>query len=203
MPGALPSSIAGPTTQEAGYFAAPHTRVADWFHADDGKWSVGSPRWTSLQDAAAALTPTAPITRYAFVDLAGWTLMLNNGPNGTDVGLMPSLAARELRCRAIRAVCVPDEGPGYPARILEVYGPDTESPLALERSVVAADDGGRWVFEASGRPYEFEDGDSRHRRHKRDRFTCEMLHRYLRALGVPATAEPDWATAVLIELLPT
>ncbi|WP_344175110.1 hypothetical protein [Kribbella lupini] len=150
-----------------------------------------------------ALMPTAPLSRYAFVDLAGWTLMLNNGPNGTDVGVMPSLAARQLRCRAIRAVCVPDEGPGYPARILEVYGPDTESPLALERSVVAADDGGRWIFETAGRPYDFEDGDSRQRRHKRDRFTCEMLHRYLRALGVPATAVPDWTTAVLIELLPT
>ena len=52
-----------------------------------------------------------------------WTLILSNGPMGTDVGVLPSQAARELRARAIRAVCVADDSPAFAARILEVYGP--------------------------------------------------------------------------------
>ncbi len=45
--------------------------------------------------------------------------------------------------------------------------------------------------------------DSYHLRRERTRFTCEMFHHDLRDLGVPATTEPAWVTAVLIELLPT
>ncbi len=196
----LPSSAAGTTTQEVGFFDRDHGELADWLVAGlEGNWSVLNPAWTSLRDVATSLTPAAPISRYAFVNLGGWTLMLNNGPNGTDVGIMPSYAARDLGCRAVRAVCVADEDPGLAARIFEVYGPDGAPPLALKRSVVAADDGGRWVFEASGRPFPFEDLERYQRRRKSDRFSCDMVHDYLRQLGVPLDAEPAWSETALVE----
>ena len=55
---------------------------------------------------------------------------MNSTPLGTDVGVLPSYAARELKYRGIRAVRVDDDEPGYPARVLEVYGPRGEPPLA-------------------------------------------------------------------------
>ncbi|MGC4942477.1 hypothetical protein [Kribbella sp. DT2] len=195
----LPSSVAGTTTQEVDYFRADHVLLANWFADSDEAWSVLDPEWTSLQDAAASLTPAAPISRYAFVELGGWTLMLNNGPNGTDVGILPSYAARESGCRAVRAVYVADDDPGYAARIFEVYGPDTDSPLALRRSVGAANDGGRWVFETSGPPFAFEDLAAYRRRRRSDRLSGVMVHHYLRQLGVPVDTEPAWNSAVLVE----
>ncbi|HEY0453909.1 hypothetical protein [Actinophytocola sp.] len=196
----LPSRTGGPTTNEVGFFAYDHRHLADWLvEGLDASWITSAPEWTSLDDALRILAPVPVLSRYACVAIDGWTLVLNNTPNGTDVGVLPSHAARELKCRAIRAVRVDDDEPGYPARILEVYGPDGEPPLAVERSIVAADDGGRWVFETSGKAFDFEDEEAYRRRTKASRFTGEMLHDYLLALGVPADAEPDWATAVMIE----
>jgi hypothetical protein len=152
-----------------------------------------------MEDALQALKPVPILCRYACVALKDWTLVLNNGPRGTDVGVLPSYAARELACRAIRAVRVDDDEPGYPARILEVFGPRGKPPLALERSIAAANDGGRWKFETAGRAFEFEDEAAYGRRSKSSRFTGDMLHDYLAALHVPVDVEPDWLTAVAIE----
>ena len=108
-------------------------------------------------------------------------------------------AARDLECRGIRAVCVEDGESEFPARILEVYGPSGDDPLFLERSVAAANDGGRWVFETSGAPYPFEDLEAYGKRNKSSRLTGAMLREYLIALGVPIEEEPDWRSAHLIE----
>ncbi|NDL56993.1 hypothetical protein [Phytoactinopolyspora mesophila] len=195
----LPSLIGGPTTQQVGYFAYDSRRLADWIREGlGGDWVLATPTWRSLEDAVSSLVPAPVLFRYACVAVDGWTLVLNNGPLGTDVGVLPSYAARELGCRAIRAVRVEDDA-AYPARILEVYGPSGEPPLALERSIAAADDGGRWVFELGGTPFPFEDQSAYQRRSKASRFTSEMVTDYLRALGVPADAEPDWSTAVTVE----
>lgn len=196
----LPSRSGGPTTHEVGFFAYDHRRLADWLAEGlDAGWITLTPGWKSLDDAMQILAPAPILSRYACIAIDRWTLVLNNTPNGTDVGVLPSHAARELKCRAIRAVRVDDDEPGYPARVLEVYGADGEPPLALERSIVAVDDGGHWVFETNGTAFAFEDEEAYRRRIKASRFTGEMLHGYLLALGVPADSEPDWATAVVIE----
>jgi hypothetical protein len=113
--------------------------------------------------------------------------------------MLPSHAARELGVRAIRAVCVDGDEEKFPARILEVFGPQGPPPLALERSVVAANDGGKWVFETSGVAFDFEDLKAYGRRLKAARFTAEMLGAYLRALEVPVDVEPSWRDANFIE----
>lgn len=197
----LPSRAAGPVTHEVGYLEHEAGDVAVWLQAGLGSsWEVRSVAWDSLERAAADLSPSVPLTRYAAVPVGSWTLILSNGPQGTDVGLLPSQAARELECRAIRAVCVEDDEPGYPARVLEVFGPDGAPPLASLRSIIAANDGGRWVFEANGEPFHFERVEEYSRRRKTDRFTCELLYEYLRALRVPIDAEPEWGSSLVVEL---
>ena len=199
-PMTFPSRVGGATTQEVGFFCFNHRGLAEWIIEGLGPgWIVREPHWQSMEDALQALQPVPILSRYACLALEDWTVVLNNGPMGTDVGVLPSHAARELECRAIRAVRVDDDEPGYPARVLEVFGPGGKPPLALERSVTAANDGGRWVFEANGTAFDFEDEAAYRRRIKSSRFTGEMLHDYLAALDVPVDSQPDWRTALLIE----
>lgn len=196
----LPSSVGGAATQEVGYMERPAEGVAAWFLAGmSSDWKLRAGSWPSFEQALSELVPSAPMSRYAFIPNGGWTLVLNNGPLGTDVGVLPSLAAREWGCVAVRAVCVEDDGPGFPARILSVFGPDGTPPLLSVRSIAAANDGGRWVFETSGEPLPFERMVEYDRRRKTDRFTSGLLYEYLRQLHVPIDVEPDWANAVIIE----
>jgi hypothetical protein len=196
----LPSSAAGPITQTVGYFQAPADAFAPWLLDGLGNgWSQRPVQWRSVQDAAAAMAPTPDPNRAAVVPVAGWSLLFRNGPSGNDVGAIPSLAARQLGCLALRAVCVPDGEDTYPARILEVFDADGTPPLLCRRSIVAANDGGSWVFETSGEPYPFEDLDAYKRRRKAERFPPELLYAYLGHLGVPYDAEPDWEGTQLLE----
>jgi len=196
----LPSSVGGRTTEEVGFFQTDHVRLATWLQEGlDVTWTLGPAGWHSIAEAATALSPTAPLSRYALLKVDEWALVLNNGPLGTDVGVLPIHAVRDFKCRVIRAVCAGDDDPGYPARILEVYGPNGEAPLLVERSIVAANDGGRWIFETSGKPFDFEDGSAYRKSIISQRFSCELLYQYLRLLGVPIDTEPDWATGLLLE----
>lgn len=196
----LPSQIAGRTTQEVGFFDVDHEQLARWIQAEFGvKCTATSPGWTSVADAGVALGGPGPVTRRACITIGDWSLILTDGPRGTDVGGLPIHVAEAFSRRAIRAVCVDDDGPGYPGRILVVHGPDGEPPLNVERSIVAANDGGRWVFETSGTPYDFEDLAAYGHRLKKRRFTSEMLYDYLRHLGVPVDTEPDWSSTILLE----
>ncbi|MEL6189806.1 MAG: hypothetical protein AAFU79_34725 [Myxococcota bacterium] len=194
----FPSRVGGQTTQQVGFFACDHREFAKWLtEGFEPGWATLDPRWGSIDDVVETLTPMPVLNRYACIGLDGWTLLMSNGPMGTDVGVLPSYAARELKCRGIRAVRVDDDESGYPARILEVFGPAGRPPL--ERSVAAVKDGDRWVFEASGTPLAFEDEATYRRRPKSSRLTGEMIHDYLLALGVPVDSEPNWRTAVLIQ----
>ncbi|HST85720.1 MAG TPA: hypothetical protein VLL08_28535 [Kineosporiaceae bacterium] len=55
------------------------------------------------------------MSRYVCVPVDSWSVLLTNGPFGTDVGVLPSYAARELGCRAVRAVRVDDDEMAYPS----------------------------------------------------------------------------------------
>ena len=197
----LPSSAAGGLTQEVGFIEAPAETVAPWLLDGMGDgWGLRPVQWQSVDDAAAVMARAPQMTRNAIVPVDGWSLLFRNGPKGNDVGVIPSLAARQLGCRALRAVCVRDDEDEYPARILEVFGPDGQPPLLVRRSIVAANDGGKWVFETSGEPFEFEDLERYKRRRKSERFPPELLYEYLGHLGVPFDTEPDWSRTQLLEL---
>lgn len=196
-----PSPLGGRTTEQVGYFHVDVESFASWLRDGMGAPTVlTTPHWVGLDDLCLALAPARAVSRYACVPMdGGWTALFNNSPLGTDVGVLPSLAARELGISAIRAVCTADAD-RFPARILEVFGPDGSPPLLLRRSIVAANDGGRWVFETSGAQLEFEDDSSYGIRRKADRFPAGVLERYLRALGIPVDSEPRWNKSVVVEL---
>jgi hypothetical protein len=194
----FPSDAAGPTSREVGFFACGAAELADWIRDGLGaSWSIRDVRWVSDEDAVGDLAPGSRRRRIACVPVSGWALVLTDGPTGTDLGLLPSLAARKLGVRAVRAVLAESEP--FKARILEVFGPQGEPPLLYERSIAAANDGGRWVFENSGTPFDFEDEEAYRRRLKSSRFTGDMLISYLRALGAPVDALPNWQAARLVE----
>lgn len=197
----VPSSIGGKTTENVGFFHLPAERYAAWLTGPSPGWSATVTRGSSGRDELlASLAPSRALSRYACVPMVDeWTLLLNNGPLGTDVGVLPSRAAKVLGVRAMRAHCTAGTAI-YPARILEVFGPDGAPPLCYRRSIVAADDGGRWVFETSGRPFDFEEVERYGLRRKSDRFTADMLGRYLEALGVPVHSEPLWDRAIVIDV---
>ncbi len=195
----LPSSIGGPTTEQVGFFEVSAELLAQWLLIQFGDgWQLRRPIWESASDAFDALAPGPALSREAMIPCGRWTLLLNNTPLGTDVGLLPSRAAEMLGCRAIRAVSVEDTA-RFPGRILDVYSPHSSDVFKLERSIAAANDGGRWVFETSGEPYDFEDQSAYRRRPKASRFTGQMLAEYLESLGVPRDLEPDWRAARILE----
>jgi hypothetical protein len=198
----LPSAAGGAATEQVGYFEVGPAVLADWIVSGfDAGWQTRPADVASMDEAVALIPPGPDVNRYLCVPVGQWTALLSNGPLGTDVGVLPSYAARELGCRAMRVVNV-DDTATYPARVLEVYGPEGAPPLSMERSIAAANDGGRWVFETSGQAYPFEDESAYARRAKASRFTTDMVYDYLRALGVPVDAEPDWRNALTVERTP-
>lgn len=198
IPVILPSNIGGATTQEVGYIEAEAEAVAKWLRGHGQGSTVRRPDWRNVADVVTALSPRVRDFRTAVIPVGPWVAILNDRIRGTDVGVIPSLAARELGCQALRAVCIDDDAI-YPARIFELYGPTGRLPLLSIRSIVAANDGGRWVFETAGEALPFERVEHYSKRRKRDRFTCELLREYLASLGVPIGLEPDWGRALLVD----
>src|SRR5204863_7464290 len=75
----------------------------------------------------------------------------------------------------------------WSANIWEVYAPASLGgtlPLGYRRSIAAANDGGRWVFEESGEAFEFERTELYNARRKKERFTRELLEEYLNEFGI-------------------
>lgn len=195
---AFPSPAGGATTETVGFFDATPVELADWFSSGDGALGQQRPGWKGLPDVIRDLAATDLVTARAFVPLGRWTLLLTNGPSGTDLGVLPSQATRGLGCLSVRAVWSDRRDASCPAVLIEVFAPDGEPPLMARRSVAVVADGERWVFESTGLPYRFEHIRRYGARRKADRFTPRMLHEYLRALHVPIDEEPDWAGAVVV-----
>ena len=195
----LPSQLSPPTTETAGYFESSVPVFAEWLVKGLGEesWKVRHPSAGSLAELARSVPPRAPLSTYLLLPVAGWTVLLNDGPLGTDVGMLPSYATRELGCVSLRAVA----GRGrFPGTILEVYDPTADDdPLRCRRTLHAVNDGDRWDFGETGARFPFEEVEAYRRRLIRDRFTPDMLERYLVALGVPVTVQPDTSAAVFVE----
>ncbi|SFH80378.1 hypothetical protein [Planctomicrobium piriforme] len=130
---------------------------------------------------------------------SNWTAYFDNGHRGTDVFSVVSTLCEKIGCRGIRALCIEDtmrKSPtGYRGRyggaIIEFYAADRSKCnfLNIQRSISAANDGGRWRFNASGEPFPFETQASYQIPRVRDRFTPQMLDEYLQALGIHMFSE--------------
>jgi hypothetical protein len=163
----------------------------------------------SLEEPLQRLVPlTSPLpTRALFVPTKGpWTAFFENANTGTDAMAPMSHLAKVLGCRGLRVVAVPDtitrrrDRGRYGATVLELYGPDDREFLNYIRSVAVVNDGGKWKFVEAGAPLAFEEPMRYKLRAVRDRFTPEMLERYLLALGVAAFDESSYlaSDAVLL-----
>jgi hypothetical protein len=106
-----------------------------------------------------------------------WTAFFQNGIDGSDPTPVMSLLARKLEVTAMR-ICSTPPSAMWPATIWEVYASGYE-PLGYRRSVCVSNDGGKWVFYQSGEPFAFEEVEAYDRKRKRDRFTRELLLKYL------------------------
>jgi hypothetical protein len=149
-------------------------------------------RRTEITDGLeAALTALLPLSidkqKKLFVSTASeWTAYYQNGTQGSDPFPAMSFLSQELGVLAMRVCSTPPEAI-WPATIWEVYAPPSlggAPPLGYRRSIAAANDGGRWVFEEAGAPFEFERLDAYTAPRKRDRFTPELLKEYLGHFGI-------------------
>ncbi|MCB0008567.1 MAG: hypothetical protein KDE04_19005, partial [Anaerolineales bacterium] len=108
----------------------------------------------------------------------------------TNADTVAVIAAR-LRCYAIRMAAIPNtinrDGKGrYGACMFVLFGPRPENSLPHNciRSITAANDGGKWVFDTYGLPLPFENAGQYLLKRVRDKFTFEMLEEYLAAMSL-------------------
>jgi hypothetical protein len=141
---------------------------------------------TSVEERRTLFLPTQGL----------WTAYFDNGWQGPDVASTVSYLSILTHCRGIRADSVPDtirkeagrEVGRYGATMLEVYAAEPCHPSLLNtrRAVSVVNDGGHWGFDSVGDPFEFEDLERYKQRRVRDRFSPELLDRYLRNFGIRA-----------------
>jgi hypothetical protein len=176
--------------------------LAEWLILGLGKgWQSTAVDWAGLDDAVRALAPGDLLTQRALLPVGEWSLLLTDGPLGTDPGMLPSQAARQLRIPALDATCIDDGDHPYPGRSINYYDPQSTDLLCLRRSIAAYDDGGRWQFDVAGEPWHFEQVDRYKSRRKSARFTSEMLYSYLGSLNVPYQMVPSWSETIVVHLM--
>lgn len=202
----LPSSLRPDTTDDVGYFESPPHDLATWLASSLGPdWTIRSVEG-AFADLLQEIGPAPDRTRFLLLPLGGWSCVMTNGPGGTDLGVIPSYAVRELGCRVIRAASIEPVNDRYYATILEVYSEEAgDDPQRCRRALYAANDGGRWDFGNFGDQFEFEEVSAYARRRVRDRFTGDMLQRYLVELGVARrgfAAEDEFPGSYIVERAP-
>ncbi len=142
-------------------------------------------------DFPSTLMRLLPLTsvegrRFLFIPTRSrWTAFLANGHLGTDVFAYLALLIWDFSCEAVRAVYqAKEDATNYPATIFELFGPDTERPFGYKRTVSLSYDGSKWEFYTAGEELPFEETASYTVRRRKDRFTGQMLERYLANLGI-------------------
>ena len=174
-----------PVTSDMGLINAPTECVAreyvEW-QESLGRANLKTLIESDLLSALGALPPlSASKERRLFVATRnGWTAQFQSGIQGSDPFPVMSLFSERLDVLAMR-VCQTAPNELYQATIWEVYAPrrlggDT---LSYRRSISAANDGGSWVFDQYGEPFDFETVEDYKEPRKRDRFTKNHLIRYL------------------------
>jgi hypothetical protein len=158
-----------------------------------------------LRSTLLALLPLTNVEtrRYLFIPtVSEWCAFFDNGHRGTDAFSSMSMLARLVGCDAIRATCESGAN-GHPAVIFELYGPSPTSFLNYIRSVAASFDGHHWEFGEAGEVQTFEEAGRYALARIKERFTAEMLERYLLSLGIRAFDEafylPTTDAAILLE----
>jgi len=204
MPNQLLSDRYSPITSEIGFLECNAETAKDaylnWMQPIQAERNIIVEGRNVGGDFVSKICSLLPLTsierrRSLFVPTkSDWTAYFDNGWQGTDAFTAVSYLSQEIGCRGIRAVSILNTieqtrtglRGRYGATIFELYASSTDgcSFLNTQRSVFAANDGGRWKFGAAGGPLEFEDVKQYESRRIQDRFNPEMLDRYLRSFGI-------------------
>lgn len=142
------------------------------------------------------------VPRELLIGAGRWTAYFDNSLLGTDAVSPMGFLAEELGCQGLAIRAVPhtmglpavDHG-RYGSVQFQLFGPLRTEYINYVRTVAAACDGDRWVFDANGTEQPFEEPHAYESRRIRDRFTSGMLERYCQALGIdvfnPGTYGPE------------
>jgi hypothetical protein len=122
----------------------------------------------------------------------GWTAYWSSNWRGTDCSGFLGYLHKRIGCRGLEVCHAPQNlrresvcSKGtWGATMLAILCPEAKSQLGYERVIAAANDGGKWIFEAFGEPLDFEDVSRYTARRVRDRFTPETLVNYLKHFNV-------------------
>lgn len=149
----LPPPASGSTTDRLGYFEVGAADPADWMV------SVS----TRFGPLALRASPHSPMQscRFRRRTCCRDTSACPSATGGSAEQRAAWLRGRSTahpwcaRVRMQRALRVENAGNDamHPARLLRVHGPHPDRPLPIERFIVAANDGGRWVLRTTGTPY--------------------------------------------------
>jgi hypothetical protein len=186
-----------PLTHAWGFLEAPLQLVGDalckWTRSNVSKVTYESFEG-SLIEALLRLEPlTMPPRRKLLMQTASdWTAYFDNGSNGGDPASAVGYMAEYLKCRGLAVACVPqtlmserkDAKGTYGAVQFQLFAPEPREFLNYERSISVANDGGRWVFNATGAVQPYEKPANYEARGIRNRFTPEILEEYCAALGI-------------------
>jgi hypothetical protein len=187
-----------PITSSIGLIKAPLNQTKDTF-LQWGKEILpqyGQPERESflecdLSEAMKRLLPLVKggINRRLLLALGeDWTAYFDNSWMGSDpAGFVAVMSKRLLtiglnltvRRNTLHSTYGNSRGT-YGSTMFEVF----ESSQSSRRSIVCANDGGRWVFEQFGEPYAFEDTSAYQNRKLSDRFRPEQLERYVNEFGI-------------------
>lgn len=127
-----------------------------------------------------------------------WVAYFGNGAFGSDADPVISHLATRIRCVGVTFKCIPDRRKArlmhharesYGSVCLQIFGPEEKNYSNSVRTICAARDGARWVFENRGEMQPFEDPSFYGMAKIADRFPPELLDRYLQALGIDAFDE--------------
>jgi len=191
-----------PITSEIGFLESNPFSCAEAFvswqtpiHSRRGVSLITSCVGNQIPSLFTSLLPLTSIERrrYLFAPTRSkWTAYFDNGWAGGDPASTISYLAGQMKCRGVRAVCIPhtiksdaNSNRGrYGAVILEVYNGTDSKEHGADRSIYVSNDGGRWVFGANGKQLEFENVETYKARAVRDRFTPDLFSQYLKALGI-------------------
>lgn len=169
-------------------------------------WGRGSPWARADHDTYEEPLAAPPSSGRMFLLSSGggeWTTVLESAYPDADTG--PYFAARayfDLGCELVAVKWEPagnhvDPGAQFvhqraiplpPRRRFRATPPREPEDLRTVQSLLHE---GRWEFDATGRPRDFEEPEHYGRRRKAERLPRELLARYVAAVGV-AVDDPGW-----------
>jgi hypothetical protein len=212
---ALLNNSLAPLTFSFGFLELPFQTVVDayiWWQKELNSSIAITPIELPLEQALLKMEPliTPPTKELLMSTQSAWTAYFDNGINGGDPFTPIGYLSQRLHCRGLAVACVPQtltgEGKGkrgtYGAVQFQLFAPEPREFLNVERSIVAMNDGGKWIFRMMGSVQPFEKIENYKARRIRDRFTDELLEEYCQALGVRLfDAEFYGLNGLLIEIV--